>query len=207
MNINTIVVGPFEVNCFIAEIDQSSALIIDPGYDSDKISAFLKKNNLHPLAYLLTHGHFDHITALKALHDEFPAPVALHKNDASWAFTPQNEMPPYYAQPATPPPIEILLDSPGLIPGLDINCCIIPTPGHTPGSVCFHFPELAVLFTGDTLFAGSVGRTDLPGGSSLELKNSLVSLKDLPDETRIFPGHGPMSTLGNEKRTNYFMQG
>lgn len=206
MNINTIVVGAFDVNCFIVDLDGSSALIIDPGADADRISSFLQEKHLVPCAYLLTHGHFDHITGLKDLHDEFPAPVALHDKDASWAFTKQNEMLPYYKAPLSPGPVEFLLGNLASIPSLGIQCDVIPTPGHTPGSVCFHLPAHALLFTGDTLFAGSVGRTDLPGGSSRTLASSLELLKSLPDETRIFPGHGPFSTIGEEKRTNYFMQ-
>lgn len=206
MNINTIVVGAFDVNCFILDLDSRSAVIIDPGSDADRISAFIKDSKLVPSAYLLTHGHFDHITGLKALYDEFPAPVAIHENDASWAFTPNNQMLPYYTAPDSPKQIDILLGKSQSIPDLGTQCNVLYTPGHTPGSVCFYFPEHAILFTGDTLFAGSAGRTDLPGGSSRALKNSLTSLKLLPEETRVFPGHGPASTIGHEKRTNYFMQ-
>jgi hydroxyacylglutathione hydrolase len=206
MDIHTVVVGAFEVNCYIVDLGDGDALVIDPGADPDAISEVLKDKGLTPSAYLLTHGHMDHISGLEALHSTHPAPIALHAADAKWAFGPLNEMPPYYPIPAKPEKIDIDLGACTAIPNIGASCTVITTPGHTPGSVCLHFPDSGVLFTGDTLFAGSVGRTDLPGGDSKELAESLKKLRFLSDETKVLAGHGPASNIGHEKKTNYFMQ-
>lgn len=206
MNLHTIVVGAFEVNCFILEPSEGSALVVDPGADHERIAELLIQNHLTPKAYLLTHGHMDHISALKDLHDLYPAPIALHGDDTKWAFTAENAMPPFYPPPLSPGKIDIDLKNCPLIPDLGVTCKVIHTPGHTPGSVCFHFPDDGILLTGDTLFAGSVGRTDLNGGSARVLSESLKKLKLIPDETTVLAGHGPSSTILEEKRTNYFMQ-
>jgi glyoxylase-like metal-dependent hydrolase (beta-lactamase superfamily II) len=206
MNIHTIVVGDFQVNCYILSQEEGKAIIVDPGDDAARIAAMLREKDLTPIAYLMTHGHVDHITALKQIASEFPAPIALHGDDAEWAFGEESKIMPFLEIPARPEEIAIDLKQCREIPDLGTPCEVIHTPGHTPGSVCFYFPRCSVLITGDTLFAGSVGRTDLPGGSARTLAESLNKLKELPDDTQIFPGHGPASTIGSEKRTNYFMQ-
>lgn len=206
MNIHTVVVGEFQVNCYVIEPEPGKALVVDPGDDTELIQALLKKKGLTPAAYLMTHGHVDHITALRAISEIFPAPIALHGDDAAWAFGEESRIMPFLEIPPQPDEIAIDLKQCGEIPDLGTPCQVIHTPGHTPGSVCFYFPKCSVLITGDTLFAGSVGRTDLPGGSARTLAESLTKLKGLPDDTQIFPGHGPSSTIGTEKRTNYFMQ-
>ncbi len=170
--------------------------------------AYLKDRGLSVAAYLMTHGHCDHISALATVHDVFPAPVAMHPGDWAWAFTDANTLPPFFSTAPRQPQSECIDFTDGAAythAGLDF--AIIETPGHTPGGVCIYFERDGVLITGDTLFAGSVGRTDLHGGDSRVLAASLRKLRRLPDDTRIFPGHGPASTIGQEKRTNFFMQG
>lgn len=207
MNIETIEVGEFQVNCFVVwDSATLQALVIDPGGNAESILSFLRKKRLSVAACLLTHGHFDHIGALKDVNQAFPSPIAIHPADLAWAFTEANQFPPFYP-PVTKPAAEIRALKDGQIwTDGGLSYAVIETPGHSPGSVCFHFKADAALFSGDTLFAGSVGRTDLPGGHSRSLTVSLKKLARLPDDTRVFPGHGPATDIAQEKETNYFMQ-
>ncbi len=204
MNIQVLPLGLYEANCVLLWVDPACAWVVDPGADGEALLACLAQKGLTPGAVVLTHGHFDHISAVNALTARFPVPVYLHAADAAWAFTPANAMPGYRptARPGT-------LDT-GKREG-DRLCCgglearVLHTPGHTPGGWCLHFEAGALLVAGDTLFAGSVGRTDFPGGSWEELEASLRRLKALPDETRVLCGHGPSTTLGVEKRSNPYL--
>jgi glyoxylase-like metal-dependent hydrolase (beta-lactamase superfamily II) len=157
--------------------------------------------------YICTHGHADHINALAELHSRHPAPVAMHSLDWEWAFDERNRIEPYYPVPERPhiehvEPLDSARD--WTIADLHFQC--IETPGHTPGSCCLLFQDAGILISGDTLFKGSCGRTDLPGGSPRRLKESLNKLKQLPDDVRVYPGHGPDTTIGLERMTNFFMQ-
>jgi hydroxyacylglutathione hydrolase len=207
MNIETLIVGAFEVSCYVVWSNSKDAIIIDPGADADAIRHFLAEKKLRVAAYLLTHGHVDHISALADMFDSSPAPIALHAADLKWAFEEVNEMPPFYGVPRRPAEIARTPDDGMEYSDAGLTYKVISTPGHSPGSVCYYFESEDVLFTGDTLFAGSVGRTDLPGGNTRALSASLRKLADrFPDKTVIYPGHGPSSNLGSEKQTNYFMQ-
>lgn len=217
MNIKTFPVGPFEVNCAIVWDESKDALVIDPGYDAASIETVLCENGLTVAAYLLTHGHADHINALAELYETRPAPVYMHAKDESWAFGPQNQIIPYYPVPAKPD-AEFLnpensnhwkkLES--LFQGSEKNskpqCSCLETPGHTRGGVCYYFEGEKVIFTGDTLFKGTCGRTDLPGGDGRILAQSLKKLAALPDDVTVYPGHNESTTIGHEKKTNFFMQ-
>jgi len=206
MNIHTIEVGPIDANCFVVWDKTDEAIVIDPGYDAEKILSFLKANNLSVAAYLLTHGHFDHISALADMCDVCPAPVSIHNNDLEWAFDYRNSMLPLYPTPRRPEKVDRVIDDGQSWTDGGMLYKIILTPGHTPGGVCYHFPGDRILFSGDTLFEGSVGRTDLPGGDARVLSLSLAKLAKLPDTTAIYPGHGPDTVMAQEKRLNYFMQ-
>ena len=206
MNVAMFPVGAFQTNCVIAWGASCKAVLFDPGDDAHTIAAFLDAHGLDVAAYVLTHGHVDHVSALAALHGERPAPLAIHAADRDWAFTPENAMPPFYAAPAAPDAIERKLFDGGEWTDGDLAYRVIETPGHTPGSVCLHFPADDVLVAGDTLFAGSVGRTDLPRGDSRTLSLSLLKLADLPETTAVYPGHGPQTSIADELRTNYFLQ-
>ncbi len=207
MQIETIVVGEFQVNCFVVWGAGKQAIVIDPGKEADRIEDAIEANGLTIGVYLLTHGHMDHISALADLYDKWPAPIALHAADAKWAFDAANEMPPFYPVPRKPADITRLLDEGQSWTDDGLAYRILNTPGHTPGSVCVLFEADNTLFSGDTLFAGSVGRTDFPGGDPRALRQSLVRLAELPDETIVHTGHGPSTNIGVEKRTNFFMQG
>lgn len=207
MEIEVIAVGAFESNCYVAWGPAREALVIDPGADAGPILRLIDAKQLDVAAYLLTHGHVDHVSALADLYDERPAPVAMHPEDRRWAFTERGALLPYYPTPREPPEIvRMLADGQEWEDG-GLRYRVIATPGHSPGGVCFHFPGEEVLFSGDTLFQGSVGRTDLPGGSAAALAKSLAKLTRLPPSTRIYPGHGFATTLALEKESNYFLRG
>jgi hydroxyacylglutathione hydrolase len=206
MNLETIVVGEFQSNCFVIWNSQKEAAVIDPGADADTIAEFLRSSNLSVAAYLQTHGHMDHICGLADMCDATPAKVHIHPADAKWAFSSQNEWPPFYSSPRKPECAISAVQDGAEIEVIGLRCVVLATPGHTAGSVCYYFPAEKTLFSGDTLFAGSVGRTDFPGGSSRELALSLKKLAALPADTVVHTGHGPSTTIGEEKRHNYFMQ-
>ena len=206
----TIQVGGFEVNCSILS-ENGKAWIVDPGQEPDRIIDTLAKKGLEPAAILLTHAHFDHIGAIPGLLEKFPdLPVYVHEKDAPMFGHSLNQLPPEYPSFAKPRNLAALDKLEGL-EGLEI----LETPGHTPGGVCYYFPNfqtsqtskpLHLLLSGDTLFAGSVGRTDLPGGDMATLMDSLKKLTALPDDTLVIPGHGPHTTIAAEKLGNPFLQ-
>ena len=196
-------VGPYEVNCSLLCAD-GRAWIVDPGADADRICDLLGRNSLTPAAILLTHAHFDHIGAVPALQSKFPGlPVYIHPNDAAVITHPLNQCPPDYPPVAMPSNVRdacTLADE-----KLPFAIKIVETPGHTPGGVCYLLPDDKLLLSGDTLFAGSVGRTDLPGGDMPTLMASLSKLVVLPEDTTVVPGHGPKTTIASERRYNPFL--
>ena len=197
----TIQVGGFEVNCSILS-ENGKALIVDPGQEADRIIDLLAKKGLEPAAILLTHAHFDHISGIPGLIEKFPdLPVYVHEKDAPMIGHPLNQLPPEYTS-FTKPRNLVSLDKLEDLEGLEI----IETPGHTPGGVCYYFPKDKLLLSGDTLFAGSVGRTDLPGGDMATLMDSLQKLVALPDDTLVIPGHGMHTRIALEKSGNPFLQ-
>ena len=200
-------VGAFSSNCHILCCPEKPyALVIDPGADPEDIAAALTEHQLQPAVYLLTHGHMDHVSALADMEARWPAPIALHALDASWAFTESNAARPYYDTPRAPRAITRDLHEGQEWTDHGLRYQVIETPGHSPGSVSFYFPDLGILFPGDVLFAGAVGRTDIPGGSTPTLMKSLRRLTTLPPETKVYPGHGPATTLAREIKTNPYLR-
>jgi glyoxylase-like metal-dependent hydrolase (beta-lactamase superfamily II) len=204
MRFEVIPVGPYAANSCVLWQEPGQAWVVDPGADGGKILGFMRGQGLAAGAVVLTHAHFDHISAVNEILAAFPVPVYLHAADAAFAFSPLNAMPPY---PPTRRPATLVTDrrdGDTLACG-GLSARLIHTPGHTPGGCCLYFETERLLVAGDTLFAGSVGRTDFPGGDWDELQASLRKLKALPDDTRVVCGHGPMTTIGAEKRANpYF---
>lgn len=204
MKYEVLPVGPYGANCCVLWDNPAQAWVVDPGADGEKILTFLKTRGLKVGVVVLTHAHFDHISALNDILTVYPVPVYLHRADVPLAFSPMNAMPPYCP---TMRPASLVTDK---SEGDTLECGglsarLIHTPGHTPGGWCLYFEKHNVLVAGDTLFAGSVGRTDFPGGSMEELDVSLQRLKALPDITNVVCGHGPVTTIGVEKRSNPYL--
>ena len=194
MNLTTLTVGPIETNCYIIyNEDAKSALVIDPGDEAERILARLEALELRPAAILLTHGHFDHVEAVKALAEMTGAPVYLHPADLA--------LPPWLTRPL--PETLPLSDGQRLsFDGMELE--VLHTPGHTPGGVCFLWGREGVIFTGDTLFAGACGRTDL-GGSWPQLAASLRRLAALEGSYSVYPGHGEPTDLDTERARNPYI--
>ena len=197
MKFKTVTVGLYEVNCTLA-IDGADAWVVDPGADEEAIEKAAEAEGAKIAGVLLTHAHFDHIGAIPGIKARFPdAPVYVHPSDEVMFGHPFNRLPPEY--PSFPKPA-------GVVDARKFPLAeVIETPGHTPGGVCYYFKDDGVLLSGDTLFAGSVGRTDFPGGSMTTLVESLKKLKALPDLTKVIPGHGPSTTIGEEKGSNPYL--
>lgn len=207
MQYTTIVTGPLGENCYLVW-EKELAWIIDPGADDDEIIKELEARHLTPVCIVLTHGHFDHLGALDALVKAYPEiPVVMRAEETEWAFSHAfNQYPPFYMLQQKP---KQLVTPEGSWSCGGLTATLIHTPGHTPGGQCllFESPEVNLCFTGDTLFTGSIGRTDLPGGSFAMLRQSLECLKTtLSEDTTILPGHGPTSTMQREKQTNPYLQ-
>jgi len=208
MILETFPVGPLQCNCTIlGDEEAGEAIVIDPGDEVGRIHSRLTELGLKLKQILVTHAHIDHVGGALRLKRLTGAPILLNQNDlpllkmmemqAGWLGV---------ATPETAPPDESLTD--GLLVGLDrYPAEVLHTPGHTQGSVCLHFAPLKMLIAGDTLFAGSIGRTDLPGGNSQQIIDSIQTrLLVLSDETKVLPGHGPATTIGDERRSNPFLK-
>lgn len=205
MIFKTICVGPMAVNCYIlAEEKNSAAIIIDPGAEAEKIKKVLAEYKLKASLVINTHGHFDHI----GCDDGFGVPVYIHKNDASSLTDPQFNLSALFSSRfAVKSQIRILEDKDDIKLG-NIHLKVLHVPGHTPGGIALlmNKPDNKILFTGDTLFCGGIGRTDFAEGNErLLMKSIKEKLLTLPDETVIYPGHGPFSTIGEEKINNPFL--
>lgn len=206
MKIKKLTVGFIQENCYIVyDENTKDAIVIDPGADGEDIAEALEGLNF--IAIIATHGHIDHVGQVGYLKSMFNVPFCLSSRDI---FLTNDELFPSFAMAldARPCPLpDIDLDKVDSVSFGNIQFDIIKTPGHTPGSVCLYNKDNKVIFVGDTLFSGSVGRTDLPGGNSLELGESLRRLTQLPDDTTVYCGHGPNTTIGKEKLTNPFITG
>lgn len=200
MILETVVVGPYQANCYIlAEKIGSEAIIIDPGEDYNRIKKAIDKHKLTPKIIVNTHGHIDHIGA----NDKFGLPVYVHKDDAEFLIDSKKNMSAFLGSPASlGSKIKTLKDK-DKITLEKISLEVIHTPGHTPGSICLKMDD--ILFTGDTLFYGGIGRTDFPYANEEKMRESLKKLMSLPDKLKILPGHGQASSIGEERKSNPFI--
>ncbi|GAB6158941.1 MBL fold metallo-hydrolase [Desulfotomaculum varum] len=205
MIIETIVVGNLEANCYIIGCPKTRrAAVVDPGEEAERILDKLAKGGWQPVAVVLTHGHADHIGAVGEINKATGAPVLIHSQDGAMLTDPARNLSAWLGTQLSFKPADRLLADGDTIEVGTITLSVIHTPGHTPGGICLKAGQ--DLFTGDTLFAGSIGRSDFPGGSHSTLIKSIQSkLLTLPEDTRIYPGHGPASTIGAEKRHNPFL--
>lgn len=205
MFIDKLIVGPLEVNCYIVGDEESKeALVIDPGDEDDRILDVLKEKGLRLKYIINTHAHFDHVGVNQSLKDATGAEIMLHEADQD-LLSHAGDQAFLYGLDVLPSKVDrFLKDGDDIIIGR-IRLKVIHTPGHSEGGICLLGDGF--VFTGDTLFAGSVGRTDFPGGSVEKLLSSVrKKLGTLPDATRVYTGHGPETTIGEEKRNNPFFR-
>ncbi|MFA5794288.1 MAG: MBL fold metallo-hydrolase [Candidatus Brocadiia bacterium] len=218
IEITLLTVGPIQACCYIVtgkDAKNNQALVIDPGGDGPEIISRLKKRNLDPVYLINTHGHIDHIGANQEIKRAFPdIVICVHQDDARMLTSAAANLSPELGFQFTSPAADKLLkegDTLSINNG-SLSLKVIHLPGHTRGGIGLLYQpsdkSKPILFTGDTLFAGGVGRTDFPGGSMKQLLDNIKSkILTLPDDTIIYPGHGPASTVGDEKMHNQFLTG
>jgi hydroxyacylglutathione hydrolase len=202
MEVRTFPIGPLQTNCFLL-MEGSEALVVDPGGDPAPILSLLKEKKLTLTHIVVTHFHCDHIYGSAALHETTGAPILASPEDASLLDT-ELGAGGFMGLPLVEP-FEYDALNPGETTFLGQPCTVMATPGHSPGSLSLYFPQASAVFVGDLIFYGSIGRTDFPGGSEKTLLESVVNnIFVLPEDTVIYSGHGPETTVGQEKRHNPF---
>jgi hydroxyacylglutathione hydrolase len=209
MILEMLTVGPFQENCYvIGDEETGTGAIVDPGDEATHIALAVEQTNLEISQILITHAHIDHIGAVAALVDEYSCPVLMHAE-----AEPMLEQLPTQAMMmglrfGKVPTVDHHIEDGEVLEVGGLNLRSLYTPGHAPGHLAFYVESEGVVFAGDALFAGSVGRTDLFGGSMEVLMRSINErLLTLPDETKVYPGHGPATTIGDEQTHNPFLQG
>ncbi|RNC64956.1 MAG: MBL fold metallo-hydrolase [Desulfuromonadales bacterium] len=209
MIFDIVVVGPLGVNCFILGCEETKVgVVVDPGAEVERILDRMKALGLTIRTVINTHGHFDHVGANKQLLEATGAKLMIHREDVPFLGRAADVASMYgLATENSPQPDELLEDGRAVAFG-NYSLKVLHTPGHTPGGCCLYLASEGKLISGDTLFAESVGRTDFPGSSHEALMESIrTKLLTLPDETQVFPGHGPATTIGRERRYNPYLNG
>ena len=207
MKIHSFTIGPLDTNAYLV-VDEGSrqTLLIDPGLESEGIYDVILEERLELSAIVNSHGHFDHVCGNAFFQAKTGKPVLIHRDDVTMMSQAAEQALAYGFQVSTSPPPDGLLAEGDEVAIGESRLQVLHTPGHTPGGICLYGE--GVVFVGDTLFAGSIGRTDMPGGSYEVLLASIRSkLLSLPDETAVYPGHGPPTTIGAERAHNPFLTG
>ncbi len=201
-------VGPLQCNCsVIGDEATREAMVIDPGDDIEDVLALVRKHNLQVKQIVITHAHIDHVGGAMKLRAATGAPILLNQND--YELLKMLDVQASWIGVADPGKVEIdqSLGQSDTVAAGSLKAEVLHTPGHTEGSICLYFPLEKKLIAGDTLFAGSIGRTDLPGGSFDKIIHSLrEKVLALPDETVVVPGHGSLTTIGEERESNPFLR-
>ena len=207
LNVYPLVLGPVQTTCYVVS-SQGRAVIVDPAANATKIIQYLGTKKLIPEAILLTHGHFDHIGAVNELAAKYSLPIYAHKSEKEYFDQPEVNLSTMMYQPFV---VSEDLDYHWLADGATLTCLdtqvkIFHVPGHTSGSLCYYFVKDRMVFTGDTLFKQSIGRTDFIYGNHQQLVTGIKQkLLTLPDDTLVYPGHGDCTTVADEKRNNPFL--
>ncbi|OIJ16072.1 hypothetical protein BKP35_03580 [Anaerobacillus arseniciselenatis] len=202
--------GPLQTNAYVLFDENKDAVIFDPGGEGTKLNTLLEAEGLTPKAILLTHAHFDHIGAVDDVREFWNVPVYIHHLEKDWLpDATKNGSALFLGNDAiTARDADFLIKEEGKLDIGTFSFEVFETPGHSPGSVSYYLKEVGIVFSGDVLFAGGIGRTDLPGGSYEVLLDSINNkLMELPEETVVACGHGPVTTISNEMDSNPFLRG
>lgn len=208
LQVETITNGPFVENCFlVADAATKKAILIDPGDEPERIEKIIERMGVKVVEIVNTHGHIDHAGAVAPLKRSLNVPFAIHRGDRPWLEHIAASAAAFGLPPKETPDVDRELEHDQTLQVGDVTGRVLHTPGHSEGGCCLYFPDQKIVFVGDTLFAGSIGRTDLPGGSMPTLIASIrTQLLSLPDDVIAFSGHGPETSIGTERRSNPFLR-
>lgn len=209
--LNMVTVGPVETNCFLLHVpdgsDPKGCFVIDCGIEPEPLFEKIDESGLQPRGVLLTHCHYDHIGGLQELFEKYGSvPTWVHPIEASWNEDPMLNLSAGWPFPCVAPAPDQRYEDGDVLDVLGMAWKVLHLPGHSPGSIGLYSSETGTLLAGDTLFAGSVGRVDFPTSNPVHMQESLARLLELPDATRVYPGHGPPTTIETERQVNPFLR-
>ena len=208
LKVQSFVLGPIMTNAYLIWDEETRhGVVVDPGAEPEQLISSIKDEQLTVEAILLTHAHFDHIGGVEDVRKVTGAPVYLHEREASWLTNPTENGSAMFGEHVRAESADILLTGDEVPTFAEREVKVLHTPGHSPGSVSYYWEEAQLLVSGDVLFQGSIGRTDLPGGDYDTLMASLRRVIELPEVTRVLPGHGPETTIEQEQMANPFISG